>query len=87
MKMLTCREVTALYSESMDRSLPLGQRLSLWAHFAMCKWCKRYKQQLLFIRRALRENPDRLIGQEPQAVMSPEVRERLRQVLRRHPED
>ena len=56
MRWLTCRDVTELYSQSMDRNLPLGERLSLWAHFSICKWCNRYKQQLQFIRRALREH-------------------------------
>lgn len=82
MRWLKCREVTELYSESMDRDLPVWQRLSLWAHFSVCKWCTRYKQQLQFIRRALRRHPDRLFGQEPSAGLSPQVRERLKQTLR-----
>ena len=82
MKWLKCREVTELYSESLDHSLPVGQRLSLWAHFSICKWCTRYKQQLQFLRRALRQNPDKLMGQEPPAGLSPEARGRLKQVLR-----
>jgi len=85
MRWLQCREVTELYSESMDRSLPVGQRLSLWAHFSICKWCTLYKRQLQFIRLALRQNPDRLMGQEPSAGLSPEARERLKQALRQHP--
>ena len=82
MRWLKCSEVTELYSQSMDRDLPVGQRLSLWAHFSVCKWCTRYKQQLQFIRRALRQHPDRLLGQEPSAGLPPQARERLKQTLR-----
>jgi ABC-type branched-subunit amino acid transport system ATPase component len=82
MKWLTCQEVTGLFSESMDRTLPWGQRISLWAHFLICKWCTRYRQQLLSIRRAMRQQPDKLLGQEPSAGLSPEARERLKQALR-----
>jgi hypothetical protein len=67
----------------MDRPLPLGQRVSVRMHVLICKWCMRYKQQLIFIRHALRQNPDRLMGQEPPDGLSPEARERLKQVLRR----
>lgn len=83
MRWLKCREVTELYSQSLDRSLPVGQRLSLWAHFSICTLCTRYKQQLQFIRRALRQHPDRLMGQEPSAGLTPDARERLKQALRR----
>lgn len=82
MRWLKCREVTELYSESMDHDLPMGQRVSLWAHFSVCKWCTRYKQQLHFIRRVLRRYPDRLLGQGPSAGLPPQVRERLKQTLR-----
>jgi hypothetical protein len=82
MRWLKCREVTELYSHSMDRDLPVGQRLSLWVHFSICKWCTRYREQLQFIRRALRRHPDRLMGQEPSAGLSLQARERLTQALR-----
>ena len=84
MKWLTCREVTELYSESMDRSLPMGQRLSLWVHFSICKWCARYKRQLLFIRDALRRHPDELMsgGQPVSPTLTHEARERIKRAIR-----
>lgn len=34
--MPSCRDITALVSESMDRKLPLRQRMSIRVHLAMC---------------------------------------------------
>ena len=84
MKWLTCQEVTELFSESLDRSLPLGQRLFLRAHCSICTWCARYKRQLLFIRDAVRRHPDELVsGDQPvSSTLPPEAHERLKRAIR-----
>jgi hypothetical protein len=78
-----CNEVVKLVSEDMDRPLPLGTRLKLRLHVLICDACRRYRQQLRAIRDALRQNPDRVLGREPSAGLSPEARERLAQALRK----
>ena len=80
--MLSCREAVRLISEGMDRPLPIWKRIGLRAHVLICTWCERYRRQLLFIRSALRQQPDKLMGQEPSAGLSPEARERLKRALR-----
>ncbi len=77
-----CNQVVQLVSEDMDRPLPLGAKIKIHLHFLVCKWCERYRQQLIFIRSAMRQSPDKLMGQEPSAGLSPEARERLKQALR-----
>ncbi len=77
-----CDQIVKLVSEEMDHPLPLGTKLKVRLHFLVCKWCERYKQQLVFIRSAMRQHPDKLMGQEPFAGLSPEARERLKQALR-----
>jgi hypothetical protein len=52
--MLSCKDVTQLLSESMDTSLPIGKRISMRLHLLMCKFCSRYKRQLLLIRETVR---------------------------------
>ena len=47
-----CKEVSKMVSESMDRKLPLHRRLLLAAHLFMCKYCNRFKKQLLILRNA-----------------------------------
>ena len=44
--MLSCKEVTKLVSENLDRHLPLWRRLGLRLHVAMCKGCSAYRRQI-----------------------------------------
>lgn len=80
---LSCRDVTRLISDSMDRSLPLGKRIGVRLHLMMCRFCARYERQLLLIRDTVRRiaaPPD-----DPPAIfpetLSPEARERIRKSL------
>jgi len=79
--------MTRLLSEAMDRPLPLGIRLKMRLHFLICKWCERYKNQLLFLRQALRRDPDKVegageAGAASYASLSPEAKDRLKRVIR-----
>lgn len=82
--MLSCRDVTQLISESMDRSLPLGKRIGMRVHLLMCKFCARYERQLLLIR----ETMGRLVSTEEKheaqsgETLSEEARERIRKSIR-----
>ena len=51
--MLSCKEVTHIVSEGLDRRLGLGERLRLRIHFAICDGCKNFRRQMLFIRKAM----------------------------------
>jgi hypothetical protein len=82
--MLTCKDVTRLVSESMDRSLPLGKRIGVRLHLLVCKFCARYERQLLLIRDTVRhlaatvETPGGSFGE----TLSKEARERIRESTR-----
>ena len=80
----SCREMTRLLSEGMDRPLPLGIRIKMRLHFLICKWCERYKNQLVFLRQALRRDPDRFEGEVAASSksLSQEAKDRLKQVIR-----
>ena len=77
-----CNQIVQLVSEDMDHPLPFGTKLKIRLHFLICKWCERYRQQLIFIRSAMRQHPDRLLGEDLSAGLSSEARERLKQTLR-----
>ncbi len=77
-----CNQIVKLVSEEMDHPLPVRTRLSIRLHLLICKWCERYKQQLIFIQNVMRHSPDKLLWQEPSAGLSAEARERLKQALR-----
>lgn len=82
--MLRCREISKLVSESMERELPMRLRLQVWMHLAMCRLCAGFARQLQFLRRAARENPQRLATDpaEPKPALSQEARERIKAALR-----
>jgi hypothetical protein len=52
--MLSCKEVSRLVSESLDRELPFRQRVPLRLHLLMCSLCSHFRRQLLFLRGAAR---------------------------------
>ena len=58
--MFNCKDVSRKVSDSMDRTLPFYQRMMLTAHLWMCKYCNRFRTQLLILRNAVRlEEPTR----------------------------
>ena len=78
-----CKDMTRLLSDAMDRPLPLGIRFKMRLHFLICKWCERYKNQLLFLRQALRRNPSELDEVAASSTsLSPEAKDRLKRVIR-----
>jgi predicted DNA-binding protein len=85
--MLSCKEAAWLISESMDRDLPLMQRLGIRAHLLMCKHCTRYRRQLLFIRDAIQHYLDEIENEEslPPVSLSPEALERINAYLSKKP--
>ena len=81
--MLSCKDVTRLISESMDRSLPLRKRIGVRLHLLICKFCARYERQLLLIRKTVRhlvateEKPGEPYGE----TLSEEAKERIKKSL------
>lgn len=51
--MLTCKEATQLISKSLDRQLTRRERFAVRVHLLICKYCKRFAEQLLVVRQAL----------------------------------
>jgi hypothetical protein len=78
--MLTCKEVTHLISESLDRELPLHKRLGVRVHLFLCKFCSRYRRQILFLRKASHDYQLKAEKEEilPFASLPPEARQRIK---------
>ena len=80
--MFNCKEVSRRVSESMDRNLPFYHRMLIWMHLLMCKYCTRFRLQVMMLRELctshrLDENiPD------PAVHLSPDARERIREALK-----
>ena len=82
--MLSCRDVTRLVSESMDRSLPFGVRVGVRLHLLICRFCERYRRQLLLLRETagrLASGADRPTG-TPMETLSAGARKRILESLR-----
>ncbi len=55
-------------------------------HLLICKWCDRFRRQVLFLQDSLRRGAAQLEQQDLPALasLSPAARERIKDVLLRH---
>ena len=51
--MLSCKQANQFISASLDRPLTLRERIVLRLHLIICKYCKRFSQQLQTMRVAM----------------------------------
>ena len=57
--MATCKEVSELLSQGQDRQLGRGEKLRLNLHLLVCKGCRNFGDQLVFIRAAVKRYIER----------------------------
>ena len=51
--MLTCKEVSRLVSQGLDRRLGFGERIALLVHLSICEGCSNFSKQVAFLRKAV----------------------------------
>ena len=51
--MLTCKEVSRLVSQGLDRRLGFGERIALRVHLSICEGCSNFSKQVAFLRKAV----------------------------------
>jgi hypothetical protein len=51
----TCQEAHRMVAESLDRDLPLVERLQLRLHLSICDNCTHFKKQMLVLRKVVRK--------------------------------
>lgn len=51
--MLNCKQTSLLVSQSLDRPLTWRERSAVHMHLWICVYCRRFRQQVLLIRRHL----------------------------------
>lgn len=80
--MFNCESVSHKLSESFDRKLPLRHRLMIRFHVVMCKYCARFRKQLITIRQLCRQIDlsDHELSDLP--AMPAAARERITRALR-----
>lgn len=82
--MPTCEEVSRLISESLERSLSFRERTGMRIHFLMCEFCRRFREQMAFIREVMNRyqraiDAGKAMG--PEIALSPGAREKTRNLL------
>lgn len=79
-----CKELTPWMSEALDSKLSLRRRITLKLHIMICVWCKRYQEQLFFLRETAQHYAKEV--EEKSATtpaLSAEARQRLKATLSR----
>lgn len=78
--MLDCKKNSQLLSQSLDRPLTLRERFRLKSHLILCRYCRRFGQQLKSISVALK-SAARAVENDDKIKMPPETKKRLMQSI------
>jgi hypothetical protein len=81
--MFNCKAVTQIVSESMDRDLPIHHRVLVRMHLLMCKYCARFRRQLLTIREVCRSEELMPGDSDDTLVLPQDACERIKQSLQK----
>ena len=76
-----CESTVAMLSQSMERSLSLGESFKVKLHLWICAWCQWYLEHLQLIRETARASADEAAEPLTGAALSDEARERIRRKL------
>ncbi len=79
--MYNCKEVTQMVSESLDRKLPLHQRMGIGFHLFMCRFCSRFRKQLLILRKAMRVQDSYVEDAKHPLTLNTKTKERIKRSL------
>ena len=80
--MFNCKEVSRRVSESMDRNLPLYQRMLIWMHLLMCKYCTRFRRQVKMLRELCTSHRLDENSPDPDVTLSSDACGRIREALK-----
>ncbi len=78
----TCRDTTPLISEMMDHTLPLGKRLRLKFHLAICDVCGFYKTQLETVRALALKLGEEEAPTQQQAILGEQAKTKIKDSLK-----
>jgi len=79
--MFNCKDVSQKVSESMDRKLPVSQRVGIRTHLMMCRFCSRYKRQVFLLRETLQLYATHTQIVQPLATLPLASRDRMKELL------
>ena len=80
--MFCCQDVSRKFSESLDRKLPLHERMLIRMHQLMCRYCARFRRHLLLLRELGRSEKIVGLSEDFSAGLSQQARERIKASLK-----
>jgi len=80
--MFSCNDVSQKVSQSMDATLPVHQSIAVWVHLMMCRYCYRFKKQLMMLRNMSRKIERYPTNVQPKETLSLETKERIKKRLK-----
>ena len=83
--MFRCSDVSQKVSQSLDASLPFHHRMAVRMHLLMCRYCARFRRQLIMLRKMSRHVDSDPSTQATAATLSNETKERIKKALRSAP--
>ncbi len=80
--MFNCKEVSRRVSEAMDHRLSFYQRMLIRMHLLMCRYCARFRRQVLLLGKLCRSRQldERFL--DATVVLPAEARKRIRQAIK-----
>lgn len=79
--MMTCKQVSQLVSESLDRQLSWRERIGMRIHLYMCNACSRFAEQMRFLRTVVRRFAELHAEGDPEVRLSKAARTRIKRRL------
>ena len=70
-----------MVSESLDRELPLHQRMGIRIHLLMCKFCSRFRRQVLILREVIQLYTIHSEKIEPSIALPLEAKARIKRAM------
>jgi predicted anti-sigma-YlaC factor YlaD len=74
--MLSCKEVTELATDYLERDLPWSERLKVQVHLWICRYCRRYLDQMRHVTALLRRLPKEPVPPNLLETLLPQFRQR-----------
>ncbi len=74
--MRSCRKVTRLCSDALERELTLNERVTMRTHLMICVACRNFRSHLAFLRQAMRRYAEGKGDAVPDTPDNPEDREK-----------
>ena len=80
--MYSCKQVSQIVSESLDKPLPFWTRMQLWMHLGMCGLCKAFRKNMIRVDKEVKHYAEELEQDENSGTqLSADARERLNRAL------